>query len=298
MRGMVRDFDHFVCIDWSGEAVARPKGLAVAHCVKGGAAPVLLRPSGGWSRGAILDWLIQHAEVGTNMLIGLDFSPALPFADRAAYLPGFEPAPQNAHELWKLVADMCGDEPHLAANSFCNHPEISRHFRRQMARETITGDYFAGGSGRLRRTEQRLIDAKAGNPASCFNLVGAKQVGKSSLTGMRLLHQLEGRVPIWPIDPLPSSGPVLVEIYTGIAAIAAGLPRNRTKIRDGATLDEALSELGSDRHTALASYDDHSTDAILTAAWLRSVAPDDGLWHPSPLNPDLAKTEGWTFGVP
>ena len=57
---------------------------------------------------------------------------------------------------------------------------------------------------------------------SGFNLVGAAQVGKSTLSGMRMLHRLDGIVSLWPFDPLPEHGPVLVETYTTIAARASG----------------------------------------------------------------------------
>ena len=35
----------------------------------------------------------------------------------------------------------------------------------------------------------------------------------------------------------------------------------------------------------------------LTAAWLRRVADEPGRWTPSALTPELARTEGWTFGA-
>ena len=59
-----------------------------------------------------------------------------------------------------------------------------------------------------------------------------------------------------------------------------------------------LTAYGSQPHAPLARYDDHATDAILSAAWLRAVADRPELWAPSALTPDLAQTEGWTFGVP
>jgi hypothetical protein len=135
------------------------------------------------------------------------------------------------------------------------------------------------------------------SPTSCFNLVGAAQVGKSSLTGMRVLHRLAGRVPIWPFDPLPSHGPVIVEIYTTIAARAAGIRKGLSKMRDAASLDAALAKLGSEPHQPLARYDDHATDAILTAAWLRANADRPELWTPATMTAHIAQTEGWTFGV-
>jgi hypothetical protein len=114
---------------------------------------------------------------------------------------------------------------------------------------------------------------------------------------MRLLHALDGQVAIWPFAPLPRSGATVVEIYTAIAARAAGLPKGRSKLRDAAALDSALSALGSRPHAALARYDDHSTDAILTAAWLRANVERTDLWRPTALTPEIARTEGWTFGI-
>jgi hypothetical protein len=284
----VSRFTEFVAIDWSGEAVARPKGLAVAHASAGTRAPVLLKPEGGWSRHGIQDWLLAHAEAGTTLLVGLDLSPALPFCDEGAYFPGWSGSPADGPALWALVEELSETDPHLSATSFTTHAEAGRHFRRQRD----CGDLFPPGAGRFRVCEggQRAMGL---SPYSCFNLVGAAQ----SLTGMRVLHALRGKVPIWPFDPLPATGPVIVEIYTTIAARAAGIPKGRSKIRDAETLDTALAALGSDRHAPLARYDDHSTDALLSAAWLRHVADDPALWNPPLLTPALARTEGWTFGV-
>ena len=114
---------------------------------------------------------------------------------------------------------------------------------------------------------------------------------------MRVLHKLDGAVPIWPFDPLPEQGPVIVEIYTTVAARAANIRAGLSKIRDRETLDKALAALGSEPHVPLARYTDHATDAILTAAWLRANAARPELWHPSALTPQIARTEGWTFGI-
>jgi hypothetical protein len=134
-------------------------------------------------------------------------------------------------------------------------------------------------------------------PYSNFNLVGAAQVGKSSLTGMRLLHRLGGRVPVWPIEPLPSRGSVVCEIYTSLAAIEAGRTASRAKMRSFEDLNDALSALGSPALPDEGPLDDHSCDAALTAAWLRAVHRDDARWRPGGLTPAIAKTEGWTFGA-
>lgn len=287
-------FTRFAAIDWSGAAGARQRGIAVAVAEAGNGAPVLVRPGHVWSRAEVLDWIAAEARGAGDMLIGLDLSPSLAFDDCGAFFPGWAESPGDARGLWRLVERIAADEPHLGANSFVNHPQASRHFRRHGGRQ---GDLFPPGAGRFRVVEAESRAQKLCNPYSNFNLVGAAQVGKSSLTGMRLFHRLDGQVTIWPYDPLPETGSVVVEIYTSIAATRAGLPKGRAKIRDMATLDRALATLGSAPAGPLARLDDHATDALLAAAWLRTAAPERDLWRPALLTPALAQTEGWTFGV-
>lgn len=289
-RIATQPFTDFIAIDWSGQAVERPRGLAVAHARAGDAAPELIdRP---WSRADILAFLDELAVSETRALIGLDLSPAFPFVDAGAYFPGWDESPVDGPALWALVDRLCAADPHLAATSFVQHAEARRHFR-QMG---DCGDLFPGGRGRFRVCEAGQ-EAMALSPYSCFNLVGASQVGKSSLTGMRVLHRLRGRIGIWPFDPLPATGPVLVEIYTSLAARLAGMRKGISKIRDAETLDAMLAMHGSAPHAPLSRYDDHATDAILSAAWLRAAAVQPGIWTPAGLSPELAVTEGWTFGV-
>ena len=100
------------------------------------------------------------------------------------------------------------------------------------------------GTGRLRVVEQHQRATKQAASVSNFNLIGAAQVGKASLPGMRLAPPASPRLPLWPLDPVPAHGPLLVEIYTGVAARAAGVAAGRSKIRDGAALDTALDGIG------------------------------------------------------
>lgn len=283
-------FTRFAAIDWSGEAVARPKGIALAVAESGIEAPVLVQPEGGWSRQAIADWILARAD--EDILIGLDLSPAFPFFDAGAYFPGWAASPPDMPSLWHMVENLTRDDPHLGPAGFLAHGEARRHFRQR----GDLGDRHPPGRGRLRLCElgQREMGL---SPYSCFNLVGAAQVGKSSLTGMRVLHRLAGKIPFWPLDPVPTSGAVVVEIYTTIAAREAGVRRGISKLRDGPALDAALAALGSQPHSPLARYSDHATDAMLAAAWLRQAADRPGLWQPPGLDDLIARTEGWTFGV-
>lgn len=289
---MSRSFRRFACIDWSGAQGERQRGIAVAISDGPGRTPRLVERT--WSRQAALDWLLHHAARRSDLLVGIDFSAALPFLDAGAYFPGWSDSPADAPALWRLVDDLCADEPHLGVSTFVDHPEVSRHFRRHGGRQ---GDLFGAGNGRHRFVERITRGDRHGPSTSSFNLVGAAQVGKSSLTGMRLLHRLAGRVPIWPFDPVPERGPLIVEIYTTIAARAAGLSGG-SKMRDADRLSAGLAGLGIRRAPVLARYDDHSTDAILTAAWMAQAASNPGFWHPAALSPHIAAVEGWTFGIP
>lgn len=286
------DFRHFAAIDWSGAVGERHRGIAVAICGEGEQAPKLVRPGHRWSRSEVLAWLLGGLPDRT--LVGLDLGMSLPFADTGAFFPGWGESPPNARALWTLVDAICADDAHLSASSFVDHPEASRHFRRHGGRE---GERFGGGRGRFRVTEelQRLAGC---NPYSNFNLVGAAQVGKSSLTGMRVLHRLSGRLPVWPIDPPPESGSAVVEIYSSLAAIEAGRRAGQTKLRSTGELNAALAELGSPPVVGKGPIDDHSADALLTAAWLRRAAHRPALWSPAGMTPEIALTEGWTFGAP
>ena len=286
----MRSWSHFAAIDWSGAVGERHKGIAVALCGVDGP-PWLVRQGHRWSRAEALDWLL--AEMPRDTLVGLDLGGSLPFADSGAYFPGWADSPCDARALWALVERHCVTDPHLAATSFVNHAQASRYFRRHGGRR---GDLFGdGGQGRFRRTEdaQRTLGCR---PYSNLNLVGAAQVGKSSLTGMRVLHRLDGKLPLWPFDPVPEAGSLLVEIYTTIAAIDAGRPPGRSKMRSYAELDAALVTLGSPSVAGYGAIDDHSSDALLSAAWLRAVHTDAALWQPPALD-DVRDTEGWTFGA-
>lgn len=149
----------------------------------------------------------------------------------------------------------------------------------------------------FRRCEAYFNARGGGKPSTVYDAIGAAQVAKASFAGMRLLHHLGSRIPVWPFDPPPHEGALIVEIYTAIAARAAGLRKGISKLRNAAALDTALAVIGSKPHQPLASYNDHATDAILTAAWLRANARRPELWHPSHLTEQIARSEGWTFGI-
>ena len=281
-------FTRFAAIDWSGAKGGRHRGIAVALCTGGKAAPELVEaPRGIWSRRDVADWLRATA-LEQPTLFGFDFSFAPPFVARGTYLPGDQTA-DSAVAFWAYV-DRRAQDLDFGAASFLESTH-RRHF------------YFGKADGtkanymHLRACEAHYNRHGGGKPSTVYDAIGAAQVAKASFAGMRLLHHLHEDVPVWPFDPLPDKGSLIVEIYTSIAARAAGRPKGRTKIRDGATLDAALAVMDSAPHAPLARYDDHSTDALLTAAWLRKSAAAPLLWTPPGLTLQIARTEGWTFGI-
>jgi hypothetical protein len=290
-------FTHFLAVDWSGAKGARQKGIALAVALAEGGAPVIITPPDprGWARSEVLALLL---DLPGDTLVGLDLGIGLPFADAGAFFPAWDASPADARALWALIDRLCADDPHLEAGGFVTHAEAARYFRHGKGLE---GDRFllpgaATREGRFRVAEMAQRGAGV-RPVSNFNLVGAAQVGKSSLTGMRMLHQLAGRVPVWPVDPLPESGSVVTEIYTSVAARLGGVTGTATKLRSYEALNNALDMLNTAPVTGSGAIDDHSSDALLTAAWLRHVHGTRDLWHPPSLTSQVACTEGWTFGA-
>jgi hypothetical protein len=279
-------FSRFAVVDWSGAKGARHPGIELAVCEVGSQAPQLVHPRDkAWSRNAISNWLMAQND---NILIGFDFSFAPPFVARQSYLPG-DRVPLLAKAFWAYVDAKCDDED-LGAASF-----LEVHHRRHFylgAADGLKADFM-----HHRACEAHYNASGGGKPSTVFDAIGASQVAKASFAGMRLLHHVNALHPVWPFDETPISGPLIVEIYTQIAARASGIRKGRSKIRDAAALDTALETMGSEPHTALPRYTDHATDAILTAAWLRANAHRKELWSPPMLTPEIARTEGWTFGV-
>ena len=282
----MRRFRSFVAIDWSGAKGKRHKGIAIAEA-RGDLAPRLIRPGHVWSREEVLSWLLKRGAKEPT-LFGFDFSFAPPIVTRGEYLPGESDVPNTAREFWAYV-DFRSDDEDLGAASFL---EVAhrRHF------------YFGIADGvkakfmHFRQCDARLNEQGGRKTASAYDAIGAAQVAKASFSGMRFLHRLDGRIAIWPMDPLPAHGSAVVEIYTRIYLRRAGL--SGVKLRSRAALNEALSGLGSRPARLSFEPNDHQTDALVTAAGMRQLAEHEPrAFDPQGLTPEIARSEGWTFGV-
>ena len=282
----MKHFARFVAIDWSGAKGRRHKGIAIAEA-RGDAPPRLIRAGHIWSREEVLAWLLREAGREPT-LFGFDFSFAPPIVELGEYLPGEYGIPSTAREFWAYVASRCDDED-LGAASFL---EVAhrRHFYFGIA-DGVKADFV-----RFRQCDARLNAQGGRKTASAYDAIGAAQVAKASFSGMRLLHRLDGKVAIWPMDPLPDHGSVVVEIYTRIYLRRAGL--TGVKLRSRAALNLALEGLGSPPARLRFEPNDHQTDALVTAAGMRALATTEPrAFDPEGLTPEIARSEGWTFGV-
>ncbi|HEX3676428.1 MAG TPA: hypothetical protein VHU79_03415 [Sphingomicrobium sp.] len=282
----MRRFAAYVAIDWSGAKGKRHKGIAIAEARRE-APPQLIRAGHIWSREEVLAWLLKRAAKEPT-LFGFDFSFAPPLIERGEYLPGEPDVPMTAREFWAYV-DQKSDDEDLGAASFLEHVH-RKHF------------YFGIGDGvksrfmHFRQCDARLNAQGGRKTASAYDAIGAAQVAKASFSGMRFLHQLGGKIAIWPMDPLPEHGSAVVEIYTRIYLRRAGL--SGTKLRSLSALNEALRALGSHPLRLRFEPNDHQTDALVTAAGMRQLATDEPrAFDPEGLTSQIARAEGWTFGV-
>ena len=279
-------FESFVAIDWSGAKGRRHKGIAIAEA-RGDAAPRLVRPNHVWSREEVVGWLLKQAATAPT-LFGFDFSFAPPIIERNEYLPGEKNLPRTARGFWAYV-DRVSDDEDLGAASFLETAH-RRHFYFGIA-DGVKADFM-----HFRQCDTQLNAQGGRKTASAYDAIGAAQVAKASFSGMRLLHRLDGKVSIWPMDPLPENGSAVVEIYTRIYLRLAGMPG--TKLRTRAALNLALAGLGSPPTRLRFEPNDHQTDALVTAAGMRALAREEPrAFAPAGLTPRIAESEGWTFGV-
>ena len=283
---MTPHFDAFVAIDWSGAKGRRHKGIAIAEA-RLDAPPRLIRPGHVWSREEVLYWLLKRAAKEPT-LFGFDFSFAPPIVERGEYLLGEPDVPRTAREFWAYVDARCDDED-LGAASFLEFAH-RRHFYFGIA-DGVKADFM-----HFRQCDARLNAQGGRKTASAYDAIGAAQVAKASFSGMRLLHHLDGKVAIFPMDPIPESGSAVAEIYTRIYLRRAGM--SGTKLRTRAALNEALKGLGSRPVRLSFEPNDHQTDALVTAAGMRALAREEPrAFAPEGLTPEIARSEGWTFGV-
>lgn len=293
--GVGMEFDLFVGIDWTGAQPAR--AVAVAACDPSGRV-VPVRPAGRhWQRREAADWIAAQVAGGRRVLAGFDFGFAMPWVDGAGYLDGRVPEVADMFALWDLV-DRASQG---AADDFAGAAVHDPRFFPSFWIDGPTPAHWGDGSTKRRRVEVVAAQTGAGTPVSLFKLAAAsKQVGKASLAGMRTLCYLRGllgdRLAVWPARMPEAGQSVVMEIYpTLFRKQALGGVR---KITGRTAMAAAVAHFGCTLSPDMPEqFDDHIGDAIITAAGLSCLAGTASAWNPAGMTPDIARREGWIFGV-
>ncbi len=287
---MIPAFERFVGVDWSGARGGAYSGIAVAECGTGSGAPALVPPPARrWRRTDFVDWVVAQASDRRRMLIGIDCAFALP----AAMATGLLGEDYSAAALWAHIDAICAGADDYYGGAFALH-EAHRHlFWHDGPRPPDFTEHHRAG-------EHACRAAGLGSPESPLKLVGARQVGKGGLAGMRVLaalrEQLGGLFAVWPFDLIEGARIVCVELYPRLFMRMAG--HGNAKVRSGDALNRCLAALRSEPAMGMEeTLVDHDTDALVAAAGLRLIAGEPAVWSPAGLDSLAIRAEGWIFGV-
>jgi hypothetical protein len=293
----MQGFTHFIGIDWSGAKYSKRNkvpNIEIAICMKGNNTPELVTPSSGeknWSRREISDWIAGGLGLSDDarILVGIDAAFGFPYLDEGQYFLGEGNVVSDVKSLWALIGRACAGSVDYFGGPFAD--EYAAHFQQVGGRK---GKHY---ERRMRRAETLCIERKIGPCESVFNLIGASQVGKSAISTICMLHDLNEcpDVSIWPFDEIENTNICLVEIY---AALFAKLGGHKGKVRDIETLNTVLTGLeAKPYYTRNFILNDNQTDAMITSAGLRYISGKQEYWHPLELSPTVRATEGWIFGI-
>ena len=289
----MKNFDCFIAIDWSGaKSPVNTRAIAVASIYRGASNINLIE--GPWSRQKVADYIDDLITQNDRILIGIDcnFGYAKEIVQKQCGVK------TNAFDLWATVENSCHVDPNFFAGGFWNHDRYKHDF-------WTSGKMPDGFQKPKRITETICGETGYGWPESPFKLIGAKQVGKGGLAGMRLAHYLKqkhhNRIAMWPFETIEicdTAQIVITEIYPRQFIKRTGL--GSQKIRTCDDLNSVLKKLNNSIYTSDFHYD-HDTDAIIAAAGLKYLCGDgDELLHQlsAPMNSrTVLETEGWIFGA-
>ncbi len=287
---MIPDFDRFVGVDWSGARGRAYSGIAVAECTRGDGAPILVPPpTRRWQRADFAAWVAAQAADPRRTLIGIDCAFALP----ATVAGGLLGDGYSALSLWRYIDAICADADDYYGGGFALHDGHRHLFWHGGPRPEGFAEHHRAGEHACRL-------AGLGAPESPLKLVGARQVGKGGLAGMRVLaalkQQLAADFAVWPFDPVDRARIVCVELYPRLFMRMAG--HGNAKVRSRDVLNRCLAALGSGPSKGMEeTLVDHDTDALVAAAGLRLIAGEPAVWSPAGLDSLAKRAEGWIFGV-
>jgi hypothetical protein len=251
-----------VAVDWSGRKQGERRSIWLAEVVDG----ELVRLEDGRTRDEVADHIVELAATDEDLVVGFDFSFALPAWFFAAQ------GLTTVDDLWAAAAR---DGDRWLAE--CEPPFWGRPGRTRPDLPT-----------RLRVTEAAIARYGGVGPKSTFQVGGNGSVGTGSIRGWPVLARLrrEGFA-IWPFDDART--PLVVEVYPRACTGAVV----KTDIRQRAPLlDRRFPELDPEfRRRAIAG--DDAFDAAVTA--LVMAAHDDDFTTLAAPEDAAARLEGWVW---
>ncbi len=288
----MKNFDRFVGIDWTGaKSPIISKAIAVSECTMD-VAPTLINQK--WSRQLVCNYIESLLSGNQRILIGIDCN----FGYASEILEHQIGKHKTAFDLWAEIDQHCVKDPNFFAGGFWQHGSYKSYFWTE-------GKMKNGFQMPMRQTEIHCRQNGFGHPESPFKMIGAKQVGKGGLSGMRLAYYLkkkhQDKIAIWPFDNddiCNNAKIVITEIYPRQFIIRAGF--GNKKLRTSDDLNNALHHLKSKPFNG--EFDsDHDSDAIISAAGLRYLCGHNKTIPNALSNPHndsiLLKQEGWIFGI-
>lgn len=290
----MHNFDQFIGIDWSGaKAPIFNKAISVSVIDKGATPPHLV--DGPWSRQKVADWIVNLSQTQKRILIGVDCN----FGYAASTTQKQVGAHASHNDLWQEVENVCESTPNFFAQEFWSNPTYASDF-------WVSGKMREGFTMPKRQTEVLCAEAGFGRPESPFKLIGAKQVGKGGLAGMRMAHYLKqalgDKIAFWPfeMDLVDAANIVVTEIYPRQFLMRSG--HGLTKIRTLDDLNLTLRFLGAKLYVPYTPLSDHDTDSLASAAGLRYLCGDKrnipkDVSHPPIMSYNAQHLEGWIFGI-
>ncbi|MBN8520716.1 MAG: hypothetical protein J0L77_02305 [Alphaproteobacteria bacterium] len=290
----MNNFDMYVGIDWSGaKSPIKSSSISVAYVDRGNFSPVILSHLN--SRHEIALWIQEKAQETKRILIGIDCNFGY------AREVGHKHFGQNYNykDVWSEVDRTSHHLDNFYAEGFWTHSQYRDDF-------WITGTQREDFKIYRRQTEIACQRIGLGVPESPFKLIGAKQVGKGGLAGMRLANfltqQLGSTVCFWPFETSQANQAkiVVTEIYPRLFIRLAS--QKMTKIRCVSDLNQILSYFQTDPYDAPLEINDHQADALISAVGLRFLCGSkttipDSIAIPFGMTAEIAVTEGWIFGV-
>lgn len=287
----MKTFEQFVGIDWSGAKTPKQSySVSLASCLAGHSCPHPIKTK--LSRDDVFNWIAQQIERGTSSLVGIDCNLGYAHSVLEAQLG----TGASYLQLWSEIETLCKGEPNFFAGPVWQSSSLSDSFWTSGTQP----DWF--NLHALRRiTEHKAVDQGFGNPESPFKLIGAKQVGKGGLAGMRVMHKLKlvygDKVAIWPFEQhlVDSATVIISENFPRYFIRRAGF--GNQKIRNMSELNAVLAFYDSGGFSEMLTLNDHLSDAIIASAGMRWLFAHENPLLICSLPPQAIQCEGWIFGV-